>query len=102
MIIVGFFTTIFMMEPVLRQEPGRHRISGWPIAVFVGGFLLPVAARKRAALDIGFEGGRYRWKPPLVLGKASQQKIAETFQAIVDSCTRVGAPVSDRRGAGSS
>src|SRR5438045_7220242 len=24
MIIVGFFTTIFMMEPVLRQEPGRR------------------------------------------------------------------------------
>jgi hypothetical protein len=45
MISVGFVTSLWMMEPVLRNEPGTHRISGWPIAVFVCGFLVPFAAK---------------------------------------------------------
>ena len=50
MIIIGLVTTISMMEPVLRNEAGTHRISGWPIAVFVCGFVLPFAAKGRFGL----------------------------------------------------
>lgn len=98
MISVGLVTTIWMMEPVLRSEPGTHRVSGWPIAVFVCGFLVPFAAKGRFGLEVSFSGGRYRWKPPLVVDRASKQKIAETFQTIIEACEKVGTRVFDQRG----
>ena len=97
MITIGLLTTIFMMTPVLRNEPGTHRISGWPIAVFVCGFLVPFAAKGRFGVEIRFSDGKYRWKPPLVVDKASKQKIAETIQTIVAACEKVGARVMDKR-----
>jgi hypothetical protein len=98
MICVGLITTIFMMEPVLRNEPGTHRISGWPIAVFVCGFLVPFAAKGRFGLEVRFSDGKYRWKPPLVVDRASKQQIAETFQTIIEACEKVGVRVLDQRG----
>jgi len=97
MVPVGIVTTIFMMEPVLKNAPGRHEISGWPIAVAVGGLLLFGAARGRFGLEISFNDGRYRWKPPLVVDKRSKEKIAETFQTIIAACKKVGVSVSDGR-----
>ncbi len=97
MVTVGFVTTVFMMEPVLRNEPGTHRISGWPIAVFVCGFLIPFAAKGRFGLEIRFSGGKYRWTPPLVVDRASKRKIAETIQIIAGACEKVGARVLDKR-----
>ena len=98
MISIGLATTVWMMEPVLRNEPGTHRISGWPIAVFVCGFLVPFAAKGRSGLEIWFSGGKYRWKPPLVVDKTSKQKIAETLQTIIEVCDKVGVRVLDKRG----
>ncbi|HSY18813.1 MAG TPA: hypothetical protein VK815_10785 [Candidatus Acidoferrales bacterium] len=97
MIVGGLLTTFWMMEPVLRKEPGDHRISGWPIAVFVGGILLPFAARGRFGLDIEYGGGKYRWRPPLVVDKASKQEIADTFQTIIAACEKGGTRVIDER-----
>ena len=98
MVPIGLLTTIWMMEPVLRHEPGAHEISSWPIAVFVGGLLIPFAARGRFGLDINFSDGKYRWKPPLVVDPASKQKVAHTIQDIVDACEKVGVRVVDERG----
>jgi len=97
MIVIGFFTTIWMMEPILRNVPGRHEVSGHPIAVFVCGFLVPYAAKGRFGLEVSFNGGTFRWKPPLVVDKQSKGKIGDAFQAIVDGCRAVGAPLSDGR-----
>jgi hypothetical protein len=97
MILGGLVTTLFMMEPVLRKTPGDHHISGWPISIFVCGFLVPFAARKRFILEVWFSGGKYQWKPPLVVDKPSKEKIAETLKTIVDACNKVGLQVSDKR-----
>ena len=97
MIPAGLIATISMMEPLLRQEPGMHRVSGWPISVLVCGFLVPVVARGRFGLKIQFRDGKYHWKPPLVVDRASRQQIVETLQKIVEACTRVGVRVSDER-----
>jgi hypothetical protein len=98
MICSGLLATVWMMGPVLRHEPGTHSVSGWPIAVFVCGFLVPIAAKGRFGLEVCFTGGRYRWKPPLVVDRASKEKIAETFQTITKACEKVGARVLDHRG----
>jgi hypothetical protein len=97
MISLGLVTTIWMMEPVLRNEPENHQVSGWPIAVFVCGFMVPFAAKGRFGLEVSFSDGRYRWKPPLVVDRTSKQKIAETFQTILEACEKVGARVFDQR-----
>ncbi|EEF57431.1 hypothetical protein [Pedosphaera parvula] len=97
MIPIGLMTTIWMMEPLLRNAPGTHRISGWPIAVFVGGFIIPFAAKGRFGLDIRFNGGKYRWKPPLVVDGESKQLVLETFQRIVEACQHVRVQISDER-----
>ena len=99
MISIGLLTTTWMMEPVLRNDPGTHHISGWPIAVFVCGFLVPFAARGRIGLEVLFSGGKYRWKPPLVVDKPSKQKIADTLRTIIEACEKVGARVLDKRSA---
>ena len=97
MIPIGLLTTHWMMEPVLRHEPGIRQISGWPIAVFVCGFLVPLAARGRFGLDIAFRDGKYRWKPPLVVDGASKKKIADALQSIISACEKYGTRVLDER-----
>lgn len=98
MISIGLMTTIWMMGPVLHNEPGEHRVSGWPIAVFVCGFLVPFVAKGRFGLDISFSEGTYRWNPPLVVDKESKRKVADAIQRIAEACEKVGARVSDERG----
>jgi hypothetical protein len=93
MIPVGLWTTFVMMQPILMKVPGTHHVSGWPISLFVCGFLVPFVARGRYGMEIAFSGGRYRWKPPLVVDKASKQKIA----ALIEACRKVGVLVSDGR-----
>jgi hypothetical protein len=97
MVVVGFFTTIWMMEPLLRNVPGRHEVTGWPISVFVCGFLVPFVARKRFGLRVSFVDGKYFWKPPLVVDKASRQAIAQTLEKILEACRKVGAKIRDER-----
>jgi len=97
MILIGGFTTYAMLEPLVGKEPGRHRVSGWPPAILVGGILLPFAARGRSGLEIWYNGGKFRWKPAMVVGREPRQKIADTFSSILAACEKVGVPVSDKR-----
>lgn len=97
MVVAGLVTTVLMMEPLLKKAPGTHEVSGWPIAVFVGGLLVPIAARGRFGLEILFRGGKFRWKPPLVVDSASKNQITETFESIVQTCEKVKARVIDER-----
>lgn len=99
MIAVGLVTTVWMMEQALRNEASERHISGWPIAVFVCGFLVPFAAKGRFGLEVWFDGGKYRWKPPLVVDRPSKQRVTETFQTIVAACMKVGVSISDKRAA---
>ena len=97
MIVAGFWTSIWMMEPILKQSPGTHQVSGWPIAVFICGFVVPFVAKGRFALEISLIDGRYRWKPPLVVDRASKTKIAEALNRIAEACKKVGVKVVDAR-----
>ena len=94
MLVVGLTTSIFMMLPLINQEPGTHTVSGWPFAIFVGGVLLPFAARGRLGLEVRTHGKKFRWKPPLVVDKASKQKIQATFDEIITGCEKSGLRVT--------
>lgn len=97
MIPAGLFTTLFMMEPLLKNVPGTYHVSGWPFAILVGGMLIPFAAKGRFGLEVRFQGGKYLWKPPLVVDKASREKVADTLQTLVNAMQGVGVQVSDER-----
>jgi hypothetical protein len=97
MVVVGLISTIFMMQPVLANQPGEHRVSGAPIAVFVGGLILPFAAKGRFGLRVTTSDKSFKWKPPLVVDKASKAKVAETLDAIRTACESAGLRVKDER-----
>ena len=94
MIPTGLASTVFMMEHALNDTAVGQEISGWPIAVFVCGFLVPFVAKGRLALRIEFNDGSYRWKPPLVVDRRSKDKIRDTMRTILEACRRVGVTVS--------
>lgn len=94
MMLAGLVTAYFMYAPLINQEPGEHRVSGWPIAIFVGGILLPFAARGRLGLEVRTHDKKFRWKPPLVVDKASKQKIQATFDEIIAACEKSGLRVA--------
>jgi hypothetical protein len=97
MVLVGLMTEILMMMPLVMQIPGRYRVSGWPLAILVGGLLLPLAARGRLRLVMHLARGRFRWDPPLVMDRASKQRIAATLDDILTACRSAGIQVSDER-----
>jgi hypothetical protein len=94
MVLAGLATAYFMYAPLINHDPGEHRVSGWPIAIFVGGIPLPFAARGRLGLEVKTHDKKFRWKPPLVVDKVSKQKIQATFDEIVAACEKSGLRVT--------
>ena len=94
MVLAGLASAYFMYTPLISHEPGEHRVSGWPIAIFVGGILLPFAARGRLGLEVRTHDKKFRWKPPLVVDKFSKQKIQATFEEIITACDKSGLRVN--------
>jgi hypothetical protein len=97
MVVIGLSTEILMMMPLVLQTPGTYRVSGWPLALLVGGLVLPLTARGRLHLIVILRRGRFRWKPPLVVDRASKQRIAAALDEILTACRTAGIPVSDER-----
>jgi hypothetical protein len=97
MVAAGLAVEVIMMWPLLTQAPGTSTVSGWPLAVFVGGLLLPLAARGRQRLAIQLKKGRFGWNAPLVLDRASKQRIAATLDDILKACQAGGYHVVDDR-----
>jgi hypothetical protein len=97
MATVGLAIEIMMMMPLVGQEPGSYTVSGWPLALLVGGLLLPIAGRGRTRLVVQLAKGRFGWNAPLVLDRASKQRIAAALDGVVTACRKAGFPLSDER-----
>ena len=97
MVVVGLISTVFMMQPLLARTPGTHQVSGWPIAIFVGGLILPFAAKGRFGLRITTTQKTFKWKPPMIVDKISKDKVAETLTSIRTTCESAGLRVKDER-----
>jgi hypothetical protein len=94
MVLTGLVTAFVTYAPLINQEPGEHHVSGWPIAILVGGILLPFAARGRLGLEVRTHGRTFRWKPPLVVDKTTKQKVQATFEEIIAACEKSGIRVT--------
>jgi acetylornithine/succinyldiaminopimelate/putrescine aminotransferase len=90
MFLVGLETMYVMFAPLVNHALGEHRVSGWPFALVAGGVLMPFATKGRLGLEIRTQDKTFRWKPPLVVDKASKRKIQETFDQILAACEKSG------------
>jgi len=97
MAAAGLVTEIMVMLPLVTQARGTYQVSGWPLAILVGGLLLPIAGKGRARLVVHLAKGRFGWNAPLVVDRASKQRIAAALDEIVAACRKAGFPVSDER-----
>ena len=65
MVLGGLSSSIFMLQQMSANYPVEHRVSGWPFAVLVCGFILPFAARGRFGLRVTTSqkasNGNRRW-----------------------------------------
>lgn len=87
MLVAGLAVGILMMWPFFTPGvSGTFTVSGWPVALCVGGLLIPFAAHGRRGLIIRWAKGKFRWKPPLVIDRDSKQRIAETLRDIAAAC----------------
>lgn len=85
MIIVGALTTYWMLAPIFRGEGSEVR--GYPIAIFVGGFVVPFIARGRKALIVA---------PQLAIDTATRKNIRSIQERIIQASLRAGLQVYDR------
>jgi hypothetical protein len=94
MILAGAATGMIMYQPLLTKEPGEHHVSGWPVALVVGGILLPFASQGRLRLEVITQDKVYKWLPPLVVDKSSRERTRQTLDAILASCEKAGLKVT--------
>jgi hypothetical protein len=90
MVVTGIFIGGAMLLPFLMQWEGKFRVSGWPLALIVGGLLMPLAARGRRRLTVQLTRGCYRWTPPLVVDGPSKREVANTLAGILEACRAAG------------
>ena len=96
MIIFGGLISSVMLWNTFHPTPGLvTRASGWPIAIFVGGFVLPFVARGRRILVVRMKKGKFKWKPQLAIDKKTRDLCSRIQQELLEACRRVGIQVAE-------
>lgn len=93
MIVFGVFMTYLMIGPVLRGEEGW--VSGWPIAIIIGGFIVPFIGKGRKTLFVRMTKGKYKWRPQLAVDKESRDIYAGLQNEIIQACKKAGIRTTD-------
>jgi hypothetical protein len=93
MIVFGGVTGFLMMWYALRGE--LVRVSGWPLAFFVGGVILPFIARGRQTLVVIMSSGKYKWKPQLAVDKKTRETYLGLQDEIAQACRKAGIQLSN-------
>lgn len=97
MFLFGLITTILIFLPFFIGMEGTHKVSGWPIAILVGGLIIPFAARGRLGLSVLLAKGKFQWTPPLVIDRASKKQIEILLVRIAAACEKAGLTIVDER-----
>src|SRR5258708_1602686 len=71
MIVFGGDSGVLMMWYALRGE--EIHVSGWPLAFFVGGIIIPFIARGRRTLGFIKIKGKYKWEARLAVDKKTKK-----------------------------
>jgi hypothetical protein len=96
MIGFGGLVSYLMLWNVYHPTPGLvTRASGWPIAIFVGGFVIPFIARGRRTLVIRMKNGKFKWRPQLAVDKKTRERCAAIQNELLAACKKAGLQTSD-------
>jgi hypothetical protein len=77
MIVSGVVLSALMMWRALYSLPGvPYKVSGWPFAIAIGGFIIPFIARGRRILIVKLRKGQFKWKPQLAVDKQTRELCA--------------------------
>lgn len=93
MILLGVGTTYMMLAPLLSGQDAT--VSGWPIAILVGGLVVPFIAGGRKTLIVTMKKGKYKWRPPMAVDKATRTLYAAIFDDIKAGCAGAGIQTID-------
>ena len=93
MIVFGGATGFLMMWYALRGE--EIHVSGWPLAFFVGGIVIPFIARGRRTLVVITSKGKYKWKPQLAVDKETRETSSRLQDEIAQACRKAGIQTSE-------
>jgi hypothetical protein len=84
-----------MMLPIFKGEGGE--LSGYPPAVAVIGLVIQFIARRRYGLSISMVNEVFRWKPPLLVDKASRSEVERFLSLAADAFRQAGVSLRDER-----
>ena len=91
MIVFGGVTLSVMMWYAIREE--ANRVSGWPLAILVGGIVIPFIAPGRRTLVVMMKNGEYKWKPQLAVDRKTRKTTSRLQDEIVQACRKAGIQV---------
>jgi hypothetical protein len=77
----------------VRVEPIRPYaawVSAWPLALLVGGGLLPFVARGRHRLVVAFQKGAFCWTPPLLVDRESREHVQSILTDVLRAAANAG------------
>jgi hypothetical protein len=96
MFLIGSVTSVLMIWQNLHPFPGQStRASGWPMAIAVGGLIIPFISRGRRILTIETLDRKYKWKPQLAVDKKTRSLCARIQDEVMQASIRAGVPFLD-------
>lgn len=96
MFLFGSVTSVLMMWQYLHPFPGEPiRSSGWPMAIAVGGVMIPFISRGRRILTIETREEKYKWKPQLAVDKKTRAFCSGVQDEVMQASIRAGVPFMD-------
>jgi hypothetical protein len=96
MIGFGSVLSFLMMWHAFNPTPGvTGSVSGWPIAIAVGGLIIPFIAIGRKTLVVRMRKGKFKWKPQLALDKKTRQLCSSIQDEILQACKKAGIKTVD-------
>jgi hypothetical protein len=95
MIIFGTVLSVLMMWRAFNPMEGvPYKVSGWPMAIAIGGMIIPFIARKRRTLLVRMQKSKYKWKPQLAIDKKTRQLCSDIQDEILQACKKAGIPTT--------
>jgi len=96
MFVLGTVLSFLMMWRALDPMPGvPYKVSGWPIAIALGGIIIPFIARGRKTLLVTMRKSKFKWKPQLAVDKKTRELCSNLQNEVLLACKKAGIPTVD-------
>ena len=96
MVCFGTVLSVLMMWRAFNPMPGvPYSVSGWPMAIAVGGIIIPFIARGRKILVVKMRKGKFKWKPQLALDKKTREECSNLQDEILRACKKAGVQTAE-------